>query len=270
MLEQEKATGKTHTFVEEEISESLLPAVGWRAEGKAERPVMVRGGVIADQVGYGKTIISIALVAQTMSLPAPEPAPPGLIDLKATLIVVPGHLSKQWPNEIARFTGSMFKVIVIQGMKDLQEKTIAELGKADIIVMASEIFESDVYWSRLEYLSAQPREWLHDTQGGRFFCDRLDAAMESLVSQTKILKEKGSEAAMRAMEDKKKSLVDNVGSKKEVHTAVNFGKRMKGQAYRDKHDSDSKAKPITKEELERWEASEDEDVSKMPLTSLRD
>lgn len=76
MLEQEKATGKTHTFVEEEISESLLPAVGWRAEGKAERPVMVRGGVIADQVGYGKTVISIALVAQTLSLPAPEPATP--------------------------------------------------------------------------------------------------------------------------------------------------------------------------------------------------
>lgn len=259
MLEQEKAAGKTHTFVEEEISESLLPAVGWRAEGKAERPVMVRGGVIADQVGYGKTIISIALVAQTMSLPAPEPAPPGLIDLKATLIVVPGHLSKQWPNEIARFTGSMFKVIVIQGMKDLQGKTIAELGKADIIVMASEIFESDVYWSRFEYLSARPREWLNDTQGGRFFCDRLDAAMESLMSQTEILKEKGSEAAMRAMEDKKKSLVDSAGAKKEVHIAVSFGRRMKGQAYRDKHSSDSKAKPITKEELERWEASEDED-----------
>lgn len=70
MLQQEHAEGRTHTFVEEEISEAALPALGWRAEGKAERPVMVRGGVIADQVGYGKTIISLALVAETHNTPA--------------------------------------------------------------------------------------------------------------------------------------------------------------------------------------------------------
>src|ERR1700761_6397418 len=38
-------------FPEEEVAEAVLPTLGWRAEGRAQRPVRVRGGVLADQVG---------------------------------------------------------------------------------------------------------------------------------------------------------------------------------------------------------------------------
>ena len=38
-------------FYEEEVAEGILPKLGWRAEGRARRPVMVRGGLIADEVG---------------------------------------------------------------------------------------------------------------------------------------------------------------------------------------------------------------------------
>ena len=47
MLKQEASTEK---FVEEEVEEAVLPALGWRAEGRAERAVLVRGGIVADQV----------------------------------------------------------------------------------------------------------------------------------------------------------------------------------------------------------------------------
>ncbi|OCF44062.1 DNA repair protein Rad8 [Kwoniella heveanensis CBS 569] len=263
MLEQEQAKGKTHTFVEEEISEAALPSLGWRAEGKAERPVMIRGGVIADQVGYGKTIISLALIAESRGLPAPESAPKGLIDLKATLIVVPGHLSKQWPSEINRFTGKLFNIIIIQNMRDLTSRSISELSKADIIVMASELFESDAYWDRFEYLSAQPEGWLEDKNGGRFFCDRLDTAMASLREQTAILAEEGGEAAAEAMKERQRKAKAEAEQKKEAHKTADFGKRMKGKAYRDKYDGESggtkKKKGKTTEEIEKFEASEDED-----------
>lgn len=259
MLEQEKAEGKTHTFVEEEISEAALPALGWRAEGKAERPVMIRGGVIADQVGYGKTIISLALVAEASSSPAPDPAPEGLIDLKATLIVVPGHLSKQWPSEIARFTGSMFNVIVIQNMADLKNKSITELKRADIIVMAAETFETDGYWERMEYLSGQPEDWLSDKNGGRFFQDRLETAMAALRLQTATLSLEGAEAAHDQMKKAQKDAIAEAESKKEAHKTANFGKRMKGQAYRDRWDGESKKKPSAKAEgADLWEVSEAE------------
>jgi hypothetical protein len=263
MLEQEKAEGKTHTFVEEEISEAALPSLGWRAEGKAERPVMIRGGVIADQVGYGKTIISLALIAETKALPAPTPAPPGLINLKATLIVVPGHLSKQWPSEIERFTGKTFRLVVIQNMQDLKSKSISELSKADIIVIASEIFESDAYWERFEYLSGQPEGWLNDKQGGRFFVDRLETAMKTLGEQVEVLQgEDGAEGVEAKLEQRKAAAVREAEEKKDAHKSANFGKRMKGQAYRDRHGDEpirKKAKTGENDEGDRWEASDDEE-----------
>jgi len=258
MLEQEKVEGKTHTFVEEEISEAALPSLGWRAEGKAERTVMACGGVIADEVGYGKTIISLALIAETKGLPEPEPAPKGLIDLNATLIVVPGHLSKQWPSEIDKFTGKTFKVVVIQNMRDLQSKSISDLSRADIIVMASEIFETDIYWQRVEYLSAQAEDWLNDKQGGRFFSDRLDTAMSAMRKQTELMASEGAEATADAMSAMQKAAVKDAEAKQDAHKSANFGKRMKGQAYRDRYDGDQAKKKASKEEIEKWEASEDE------------
>lgn len=271
MLDQERAEGRTHTFVEEEISEALLPSLGWRAEGKAERPVMVRGGVIADQVGYGKTIISLALIAETKDEPAPEPAPPGLIDVKATLLVVPGHLSKQWPSEIERFTGRVFNTIVIQNVRDLQKRSIAELSKADIIVAASEIFDSDVYWERFEYLSAQPDDWLNDKQGGRFFADRLDTAMATLREQTQVLQEDGAAAAHDLMKHQHKNAVKDAESKTEALRAANFGKRLKGAAYRDKF---SKDEPPSKKKMKtsasgRWEADDEDQDEPIVLPKLQ-
>lgn len=219
---------------------------------------MIRGGVIADQVGYGKTIISLALIAEARSIAAPEPAPTGLLDLKATLIVVPGHLSKQWPSEISRFTGKMFNVIVIQNMADLKSKSIAELRKADIIVMAAEIFEADGYWERMEYLSGQPEEWLSDKNGGRFFSDRLETAMASLRTQVATLDSEGSQAAYRKMKDAQKQAIADAESKKDAHKTANFGKRMKGQAYRDRWDGEASKKKAVTGETDLWEASEDE------------
>ena len=40
-------------FTEEEISEAILEPLGWRTERRAQRPVHVRGGVLAEEVGHG-------------------------------------------------------------------------------------------------------------------------------------------------------------------------------------------------------------------------
>jgi hypothetical protein len=37
-------------FFEEEVAEAVLPGLNWRAEGRARRPVLVRGGIVADEV----------------------------------------------------------------------------------------------------------------------------------------------------------------------------------------------------------------------------
>ena len=47
MLQRERST---EPFLEEEVCESILPSLEWRAEGRVRRPVLARGGVIADAV----------------------------------------------------------------------------------------------------------------------------------------------------------------------------------------------------------------------------
>ena len=42
-------------FVEQELIDETLSCMNWRAEMRVEVPVLVRGGVLADAVGYGKT-----------------------------------------------------------------------------------------------------------------------------------------------------------------------------------------------------------------------
>lgn len=191
-----------------------------------------------------------------------------MIDLKATLIVVPGHLSKQWPSEITRFTGSVFNIVVIQNLSDLNSKSIAELKKADIIVMASEVFESDAYWQRFEYLSAKPQEWLSDKNGGRFFGERLDSAITTLRAQTAALKKGGGEAAQKKMKAHHQEAIDDAKSKTDELNAANFGKRLKGAAYRDKYDSAlSRPSKKAKTDGSLWDADDDEDDEVDPVTT---
>ena len=47
MLHQEASS---EPFYEEEVEEAILPSINWRAEGRATRPIIVRGGIIADEV----------------------------------------------------------------------------------------------------------------------------------------------------------------------------------------------------------------------------
>ena len=47
MLQQEASTDP---FMEEEVVEAVLPGLNWRAEGRVQRPVLVRGGIVADEV----------------------------------------------------------------------------------------------------------------------------------------------------------------------------------------------------------------------------
>ena len=58
----------------------------------------------------------------------------GRIPTKATLVVVPGHLAGQWPEEITKFTGKAKKVCVIKTLSQFNSLTIGDVVDADIIV----------------------------------------------------------------------------------------------------------------------------------------
>jgi hypothetical protein len=62
---QQQELGRSFTI--EEAEEAIVPALGWRAEVRAETEIKVRGGICADHPGFGKTITSLALIHSNLS-----------------------------------------------------------------------------------------------------------------------------------------------------------------------------------------------------------
>ncbi|CAE6412947.1 unnamed protein product [Rhizoctonia solani] len=226
MLAQESADAPA--FVEEEISEAQLEPLGWRVEGKAERQVHIRGGVLADEVGYGKTAITLGLIACTSSKKDRVPDGTlldGRIRTNATIIVVPPHLVLQWPSEVKKFTGKELKVVVAKDQKDLNNITIQEIIDADIVITASGIYKSDRH---LENITAFAGEKDLPSADGRYFNTQLDEAFNKLKEQTTRLKKQGAKAVMQNM-------VDAVARADEEVDIV-LKRRLKGKQYREKAD----------------------------------
>lgn len=193
-------------FIEEEVSEAMLDPLGWRAEGRAQRPVHVRGGVLADQVGYGKTAITLALIDCTAKQVKAELATKeplwGKIRTKATLCIVPPHLTRQWNTESQKFMGKdRYKSIVISTAANLNTYTIEQFQEADIVIVASNLYRSNVYLENLQTIAAAGTL---PTQDGRYFDSRVDDALKGLGTQTELLRNKGSMAVMKEIRDARK------------------------------------------------------------------
>ncbi|KAF7770424.1 hypothetical protein Agabi119p4_6398 [Agaricus bisporus var. burnettii] len=217
-------------FIEEEISEAILTPLGWRAEGRAQRPVRIKGGVLADQVGYGKTAITLGLIDCTYKAVKKQFANfgriHGKIPTKATLVVVPPHLTRQWNSEVVKFAGkNRFNVLVISTVSNLNSITIAEVLNSDIVVVASNLFKSNVYQENLESLAAAGEI---PAKEGRHFNAQLEKSLEALKDQVDRLQDDGSEAVLVAMKEGRKKVEKEARENALVQT-----KRLKGKSYRE-------------------------------------
>ena len=217
MLERERSE---ECFYEEEVSEAMLGPLGWRAEGRAIRPVLVRGGVLADEVGYGKTAITIGLIDCSQPAPYPKPSTPGVVPSRATLIVVPSHLGNQWPSEIEKFLGKgKYRVLRILNLGQLNALTVADIADADIVVVSSSLFRSNDYLSNLSTLAATKELPSSD---GRYFTACLQYAIEGLHEQVARLQTEGPSAVIEAIEE---------GINHEEDNVVEFSRRHVGSKY---------------------------------------
>ena len=128
------------------------------------------------QVGYGKTAITLGLIDSAQSINGPPPLPPqdfrtGFVFTKATLVVVPGHLMGQWPDEIEKFLGKgRKKVVIIKDLSSLNSLLVSDVTSADIVVVNFTVLSNEKYYTRLARLSGvDPGGFASGRQGGRHF-----------------------------------------------------------------------------------------------------
>ena len=149
---------------------------------------MVRGGVLADEVGYGKTVITIALIDAAPRVPRPVPPPlreSSFIAVKTTLVLAPSHLLKQWPGEVSKFSGGALSVRTINTMADLNRLTIKEIQSLDVLVCSITLFRNDLYYQRLANMAGSKS--LPSKASARHFLQAYEETTASLGDQVERL-----------------------------------------------------------------------------------
>ncbi|GAA5877400.1 hypothetical protein JCM1840_006088 [Sporobolomyces johnsonii] len=207
MIEQE---ANPKPWIEEEVAESMLPELNWHAEAKATREVIVRGGVVADAVGYGKTAITIGLIAARLEEDAKLPEDSDRIPIKATLIVVPKHLIVQWPKEVEKFTDGGLVVVQVNDFTALKKLTIKKIMDADIVLISESIFQSDVFWTSLADFSASPFDIKMDKNAGRYFRHSVNETLSALPNQIERLREDGAAAVLEKIKKARETRDEHV------------------------------------------------------------
>ncbi|EAQ84686.1 hypothetical protein CHGG_08700 [Chaetomium globosum CBS 148.51] len=191
MLRRERAP---LDFVKSEVEEEIVSPLNLRVLGKAEWasrfPFSSRGGVIAHEIGYGKTVVTLALIdhmrdfdkkqsiderrekvdaawAEDLSgvfelRPLDYPTASFFCHLPATLVVVPKHITSQWMNEAKKFLGlDEPKLLLIDNQRAFYGRYSRErLEQAEIIIMSSAVFTSKAFLSDLQGVAGRSGDGL--------------------------------------------------------------------------------------------------------------
>lgn len=243
---QQQEVGRS--FVIEEAEEAMIPALGWRAEVRAETEIDVRGGICADHPGFGKTITSLALIHTHLSSGGDfvadlrtrqaDKSTSGLIATQATLIVSPSTLLKQWASEIKDKLGYTQGVLIISTTKDLDKCSMEAFEQAKIILLNRNILKGDEYAERLANFAAMPGP---ATNSGRAFFEWLVHACEIIPAHLSMLRSEGLKSLQNHVKSRYAELIGS-----EDFRAVVPSRRLVGKDY---VESKSKTKPTVKAAL---------------------
>lgn len=117
--------------------------------------IKTRGGILADEMGLGKTITTLSLIT---SNPSTITSRMGYsindkiwkIHSKATLILCPSHITKQWQNEAIKSNPGL-KILMILTRKDHEKLSYKNIIESDIIITSHQFLMNFKYYPCLHY-----------------------------------------------------------------------------------------------------------------------
>jgi len=138
---EDQAAANPPLFKAHPLREEQCRSLAWMIS-KENAQAGLRGGLLADKMGYGKTSTAIGLI----SLPSQgraQTCPRGYIRAKGTLIICPPRLVQQWEDEFVKFLGNEVAVWHLgeKGERPVEKKKAAGSGQAKLklLVLASNV-----------------------------------------------------------------------------------------------------------------------------------
>jgi len=124
--------------------------------------IKTKGGYLSDSMGLGKTISMLALIATNIiNIPDKIMNMNGQrkIISKATVILCPSHLVKQWATEIKRCM-SHYNVLTILTKNSHNKLLFKDFINADIIIVSNQFIMNFKYYTSLHYRQCSPSTYL--------------------------------------------------------------------------------------------------------------
>ena len=120
-----------------------------------ERENAFRGGVLAEEMGLGKTVETISLILAHKRPPVTstildEYTAEELRPTSATLIVTPVTLIKQWVSEFGKHAPNL-RVMVYDGVKKHkgdESELVAEMADHDVVITTYNVLQAEIHFAR--------------------------------------------------------------------------------------------------------------------------
>ncbi|KAK4691329.1 hypothetical protein P7C71_g5647, partial [Lecanoromycetidae sp. Uapishka_2] len=202
MVDQEDPD-KVGPFWRQEIAEDYVLSFNYRAEARLQMRQIILGGVLADEVGFGKTPSLLALIHHQNQNPPKTSEEnkshrPGYIRLKATMILVPHNIFPQWRQEMKKFYAKRYNILSLANFKALQDTTVLQFKQADIVLVSTHLLTQSQYWENVGIFASMPKlestkgrsfaAWLH--HAGLRSCERVQEGERSMTSLLETLRDK--------------------------------------------------------------------------------
>ncbi|KAK8068086.1 hypothetical protein PG996_007198 [Apiospora saccharicola] len=183
-------------FVEREIEEEVVEEIHLRLVGSATRMIIRRGGVIADDIGFGKTVMMLAIFKLQTEFDQhhyelrENKTNCRTKALKCNMVICPRHIVRQWGQEANKFLGfrNGREFVLIEEWSDLQN---LKPDDHTLLVVSDNIFGEKKYMAALAACvghavpaNGLTAKALTEWKGGRGYTDWQSSIAKSIDWRT--------------------------------------------------------------------------------------